>query len=762
MDVVRSLRIASGDVAFATAFATLTTGTFLVGFVQSLHGSDLWIGVLSAIPSLVGIVQIPGAIWGRGFTGFKSFITPGGAAWRIFYIPLVFLPLLGIADGLRLTILTMCVLLAAVSINVVTPIYNDWMAEIVPATSRGAFFGRRNAIAAATAAVVGFAGAYLLDMQRAVHHEAFGFSAIFALAIICAFASMFVFMRMPEVKRENPIRQDFRGALRAMKTPFGDKAYRVVLGFLVVFVFGQMFAGNLYMAYARESLQLSYKIIQTTQIMMAIGIVAGGAVWGFVSDRYGNKPVLVMVGVGLATLPWPWIICQPHHTVSNAIFSGFVWSGINLCQFNLILSTAKESDRANYIAAATAVTALVGGLSPLAGAAVMAMMRPHLGPEWAYRWVFIATCILRIAALFFLVPVREKGSSPVGKTLSDLRSVTPRGYRAMRKLAKSSGHATRAEALERIGEAGTILAAGSIAKALQDPVPMVRRQAATALGRLKDSRGVRDLIAVIEEHPDLLEEETIEALGTLRNPAARPILVHTLSNPRSMLRRAAALALGKIEGPESIAPLAAAAADQSDQALRQAALTALRSVGFGEFEYVIEDALLDPMPFIRVAAAEAVYELAVASAAPALRRSLAEFRDEASSEVAYALGAVGEESDLVTIIADAAHQKSVTARRRSLLGAARLLEVESEVYRLLVQDGLARDQALLELIQPMIRAQRRIQAAIRSYSEHDEPSALRALRRVHRYEQLDGEVPELVIVAFAVAAKQHSRRKHRG
>ena len=70
--------MANFDVAFATAFGTLVGGAFLVGYVKRLGGSDLWIGWLAAVPSLLGILQIPGAIWGRGFTSYKRFILPGG------------------------------------------------------------------------------------------------------------------------------------------------------------------------------------------------------------------------------------------------------------------------------------------------------------------------------------------------------------------------------------------------------------------------------------------------------------------------------------------------------------------------------------------------------------------------------------------------------------------------------------------------------------------------------------------------------------
>ena len=46
---LRSLRFANLDGSFATAFATLTSGAFLVGYMKQLGANDFWIGLLAAV-----------------------------------------------------------------------------------------------------------------------------------------------------------------------------------------------------------------------------------------------------------------------------------------------------------------------------------------------------------------------------------------------------------------------------------------------------------------------------------------------------------------------------------------------------------------------------------------------------------------------------------------------------------------------------------------------------------------------------------------
>ncbi len=768
LENLRTLRLANADGSFATAFGTLVTGAFLVGFVQRLGGSDLWIGLLTAIPNLVGILQIPGAIWGRSFNSYKRFILPGGLIWRLMYVPLIFLPFLHIPNAAKLTVLSICVLIASVSTMIVNPIYNDWLAEMVPSNSIGFYFSRRNAILTAVGAAVGILGAFVLDMIRNGGSADVGFSLIYSVAILFAAISFFTFSRMQDMPRENPIRQNLKEGIRAIGTPFGDKKYRKVLLFLGSAVIGQTFAGNFYFAFGRETLSLSFVVLVGATTVQALGQVVSAKSWGFLSDKYGNKPALIMAGLALALNPLPWVFCVPGRTaynewllVSTSFFMGIAWSGINICQFNIMLATADPRDRANYIASGMSVTAILGGVSPLLGAFLMTFLRAHETPEIAYKTVFIVGALLRIVTVFVLVRVQEEGASGVQTTWRDLRSITPRGYRAMRDLSRTADANVREHAIESVGTEGNALASDEIIKALHDPLPRVRRQAASALARLRDPRATQELIHQIDAHPDLLEEETIWSLGVLGDPAAIPALIKTLESPRPLLRRAAANALGRIGATEDESVRSAlnhAAADPNDPDLRRAALQALRWLGSQTSDNVICDALNDPLPSVRIAAAEAAAELKIEGAAPFLRATVGKFADEASSESAYALGVVGNIEDLPLILREAKSCTSMITRRRCLLGVASLLGIEQEAYRLLLREGMDRDAALMEMLRPLVKKNPRARAALERYAGGNEESAISALYRATGYDWLkslaEEPVEELFLVAACALAKE--------
>ena len=761
---LRSLRIANLDGAFATAFVALTSGAFLVGYMKQLGASDAWIGLLAALPNLSGILQIPGGVLGRRFESYKGFVGPGGFTWRALYAPLIILPMLRVSAELALTILAILVGAAWVSNNIVGPVYNEWLAEMVPPTSRGFYFSRRNALMGVVGAVVGIIGGVLLDTFKRIGNEAEGFSIVFTLGLLCATISMFYFMQMGDLKRPRVVRQSLREGVAALRTPFSDKGFRTVLIFIGVFVIGQTFPGSLFTAYAIERVHLPFTIIQTLALIQAAGTVLSAAIWGFVSDKYGNRPSLLLATLMVSCTPIPWLFCVAGHNVQNTLLliplhllSGVGWGGANLCIFNLVLATSEPEERSTYIGAALAIQALIGGIAPLFGGAMLEWLRPLVAAQRGYTWVFVLTAAMRLSSALALGAVREEGSAKIKQALRELRRVTPRGYLAMRELTRSADEDSRRHAIKNVADEQLTMATDEIVKALHDPSPKVRREAAAALAELKGAGAEAALIHQLVDHPDLVEEETVLALGETGGPDAVPHLAALLQSPRPMIRRAALRSLGKVGTRDAIEALCGAAGQPGDPDSRRMALISLRQLGAVEAEAGVSSALLDPAPSVRIVAAEAVTEIGLHGTTAVLRESLEKYQDEASAEVAYALGAAGGLEDIPLILQEAQRCVSVITRRRCLLGVARILGVESEAYRLMLSEGMVRDAMIQQMLRTLLKKQPRVRAALERFSVGDEAGALHALNSALKSTVLaileEHPVEELFLVAICRAAK---------
>ncbi|QYK56573.1 MAG: MFS transporter [Fimbriimonadaceae bacterium] len=768
LENLRNLQVANIDVAFSTAFGTLVGGAFLIGFVRFLGGNDFWVQLTVALPSFMGLAQIPGAAWGRGFPYYQRFITPGGWIWRLLYAPLILLPLLPWPGQVSLLVLAACLLFATLAVQIVGPIYNDWIAELVPANSRGWYFSRRTAISTAVAMAMAFLGGLIVDAFKRNGQEAVGYSALFGLGFVCAIVSMVFFLRMKDTVRPNPVRLGLRESLLLMTRPAKDVNFRRVIWFTVVFMIGATVAGGLYASFAFESLGMSLTQLQITQVAHAVGTVLTARFWGSIADRYGNKPVMAILMAGTILTPGMWLLCFPGDPNRSTmlltlghIYNGAVWSGIGVCHLNLMIATSDPVDRPNYLGLVLAVQSLTGGIAPMIGALAMTQLRTGMPAEVAYKVLFVSVMVIRVIGTGFVFPIREEGARALGETLSQLGRFSRRGAAAFRRLSTLGDATGRAEAIATVGTSKFSLAGGEVVKALEDPSPHVRRQAAISIAQMRERETTQALIAFIEEHPELVEEETLEAVGDLRVPTAFPTVARFLQDPRSLLRRQAAKTLGKLGSADAVQPLSAAAMEQGDPDLRRAAIQALRLLGAVEAAPAIADALLDPHPSVRTAAAEAVSELRLKELAPNVRQAIQSGDPATSSELAYALGTIGEKEDTALIGWVAAHAQTLTTRKRCLLALARLYGVEESVYRLVMLDGFSRDSVLMNELRRASSKSPELRRALQLYSAGNESEAISAL-----CEGPDCAVAPLAEVAvedvFLVAALAYAKAATQG
>jgi hypothetical protein len=163
---------------------------------------------------------------------------------------------------------------------------------------------------------------------------------------------------------------------------------------------------------------------------------------------------------------------------------------------------------------------------------------------------------------------------------------------------------------------------------------------------------------------------------------------------------------------------------------------------------------------VRTAAAEAIAELQLAELAPQVRQALEWFEPDTSSELAYALGCIGGMDDLPSVLRVAAQSTNETTRRRSLLGAARLLEVEPEVYRLMMSPEFTRVREIESMLRPVMRQSQRLRDAFALYSEGKETAAInrladsRLMPELHRFRDSGVEEAFLVVAMAFVRSTQ--------
>jgi len=143
---------------------------------------------------------------------------------------------------------------------------------------------------------------------------------------------------------------------------------------------------------------------------------------------------------------------------------------------------------------------------------------------------------------------------------------------------------------------------------LADRAPSVRIQAAEALWRLGDRRGLDDLVAyAISDYPD----DQIIALQALAEPGDQRVIQHIraeLTSDYTEVCLAAARGVGMLGSDEGWS-VAVPAAASKDARQRSMAAIAMGAIGRSDLQGYLKNLLSDPEPTVRISAAAAILQL---------------------------------------------------------------------------------------------------------------------------------------------------------
>lgn len=494
--------------AFATAFATLVGGNFQQAFALNLGATPRMLALLAALPAVLGVMQVPGSMLGERFASYKKFVAWGGLFWRLAWVPIVFAPLL----FPQLSLLTAAIIISGISIFLVQATYNAWLSFLVPDSHRGYYFSRRIGLATVTAAVVGFPASLFLDWMDRTGQFSLGLSILFGIGVACGFISYIFYLRMPDTKHPvvegRSIKADFKG----ISAPLKDKKFVRLLIFLIAFVIGQTLAAPFFFPYGREVLKLEFVQFQVFGAFHATASLLSAPMWGYFSDKYGNKPVLFASGLLIALGPLSWVFCDASFgnwnmaiLIVGHTIAGFSWTGVAVGQGNIILANSSPETRSAAIALSQAVIAIVGFVGQMVGGEIMQRTIGVMTTEGRYQMLFLLNSGMRVAAIGLLTIVRDSSPATVRGFLKQVANIRPRGVMAMRRLSATDiakkEHAIREIGSSRMTMAESELTALPSLRMLLNPADEALGEIAYALATVGDESDVEPILSAAGRHP---------------------------------------------------------------------------------------------------------------------------------------------------------------------------------------------------------------------------------------------------------------------
>ncbi|KAM3106517.1 MFS transporter [Phormidesmis sp. 146-33] len=460
-DAIRkSLRASTLDGVFATVFSNITGGVLLSNFLVELHASPVEIGLSASIPMLANLIQPLGAYLGDRTTSRHNYCFWIYVPARLIWLLLV--AVIGIASWQQvashslvlwtLTIVFLTNFLGALG----GASWLSWLAALVPRRLRGRYFSLRNSAANLTSLVcVPLAGLMVSHYPRGAIE---GYGIVLLLGIIFGLVSLGYQWLMTDVNPreqrgiletldETPVEQSIEQSVEqpveqtvspilddrpSVSTselaqveaspessqtdqPFGlvsrllgDRNFLKFLIYFSVWMFAVNLSAPFFNLYMLDDLGLDVSCVTIYNSLTAGANLVMLLFWGKLADRFGNRSLLLLVGILVAVTPLLWLGTGTD-TLSVwlwlpllHVLAGGTWAAIDLCNNNIQLGIAPVKNQSVYFAVAAAIAGVSGALGTTAGGFLA-----ELADYGGLPGLFALSSVVRLVALLPLVFVQE-------------------------------------------------------------------------------------------------------------------------------------------------------------------------------------------------------------------------------------------------------------------------------------------------------------------------------------------------------------------
>jgi MFS family permease len=413
----QALRISNIEGSWATLHFVLTSGAFFTGFALMLGANDFQLGLLSAMPLLAQVFQLPGA-WLVEKTGHRRVLV----GWfsvisRTFWLPIALIPALFADHPMRMFI-ALC-LASSIAMNLASSGWVAWMSALVPPSIRGRYFATRGRITGVVAIVASLGGGLAIDLFKHYDREYAGYLVLMMIAVGAGLMAFRLILRQPD--------PDYRAeALPALTTylaqPMRDANYRRIIAFYLYWLFAVNLASPFFNAHLLKHMGWNFRSMALLGVVSSVTTILLQSSWGRAVDRYGHKPVLMITAIGIIHLPFYYAFCpwdRQWPIYLNAMFGGVFWAGFGLASFNQLIDVLPARRRTMYVAVLSALSGVTNFFAATFSGWLADLFE---GVRWQfgsltvvnYQILFIITGLVRIPGLLLLRRIREPDAEGTG------------------------------------------------------------------------------------------------------------------------------------------------------------------------------------------------------------------------------------------------------------------------------------------------------------------------------------------------------------
>ncbi len=457
-----------------------------------------------------------------------------------------------------------------------------WVQEYIPDSVRGKYYATSNLFCTIASFLVVIIAGFVIERASGLN----GFMILISAGLVAGFVAVWSYAHVPGgAQRANATTVDIGKVLAVARDP-NFRGYMLGVGLIIVGFTPLLSFLPLFM---RQVVGLS----ESDVVRLPTGALAGGLVagylWGWASDRYGSKPVMMIGLLIRLLLPLLWFLLPQNSPWSLPLALGIaVLQGIGDVGWAigsarlLFVNVVPSAQSMEYMALYYALAGLITGASQMLGGRVLdalAGFRLQVGSFVLdqYTVLMAAAFLFTAAGLWIFKSVR--GDSPVstGQFAGLFLHGNPlRAFDAMIRYHRAQDERSTVFMTARLGQTQSHLTVDELLDALRDPRFNVRYEAIISVARMQpDPRLTEALIVVLRGKSPALSVIAAWALARTGDRRALPSLREGLNSDYRSIQSHCARALATLGDQECIPELLARLQSESDYGQQIAYASAL-------------------------------------------------------------------------------------------------------------------------------------------------------------------------------------------
>lgn len=349
------------------------------------------------------------------------------------WLPLILVPLL--IPSISVAVLIPLWVISLIPALLVGPVRDKWMADLVPTSRMGRYFGMRQIVAAGSYLTTFYLMGYLMDSTKGSHLNTY--VVVFSIAFLGSLISLLLYLGVRRSEMHNGSVNSF-GLLDFLQETKQNNMSTFMV-YVTMVTFAASISGAFFSVYMLQDLHFSYMTYTLIVSIEFLARIVSLTIWGKIVDNSGAIRLLKIISFVIPVIPVLWLFSSNLYFLGMIqMISGFSWAAFDLCNQTHICSASPESKRLYYIVYQRCVITIASAIGPLLGAYLLNRIIPVFGSP--ILSIFLLSGALRFLVVISLV-FRLKSADSVKSFEEPVPSVVHVMYKAQRSAASDTPQA---------------------------------------------------------------------------------------------------------------------------------------------------------------------------------------------------------------------------------------------------------------------------------------------------------------------------------